>query len=58
MQHTQWEMYNIGENLVKDHMEVEENKLHRELEVRTLEKDTRIGKTSIRGQKLVWGQWQ
>jgi len=39
-------------------MEIEKEKLCKGLEVRTLEKNTRIEGTSIREQKLVWDQWQ
>jgi len=46
-------MCSIGENLVKDHMEIEKDKLYKGLEVRTLEENTRIERTSTREQKLV-----
>ena len=49
-------MYSIGEDLVEDHIEAEEDKLCGGLEVRTLKEDTRIGRTSTGKQKWVQGQ--
>jgi len=49
-------MYSIGEDLVEDHMEAEEDKLCGGLEVRTLKKNTRIERTSTGRQKQVQGQ--